>query len=176
MKSPPECEPSTHPHLVAYKNIIPQLKINLKKNPIYKKRETDLQRTMTCTLTPFSLSCLLLELELKSPDRRSLADLSVDRGVCDGDGDGETIPPPLLLCCDEEEESISPLFNYKTFSADSPQQFTKSARPPDQLSLSVSILLFIKQKKKRERINSASESDYYYSINLSIDKNLHVQL
>ena len=41
MKSPPECEPSTHPHLVAYKNIIPQLKINLKKNPIYiyKKRD-----------------------------------------------------------------------------------------------------------------------------------------
>jgi len=58
---------------------------------------------MTCTLTPFSLSCLVLELEWESPDRRSLAALSVDRGVCDGDGDGdcETIPPPLL-CCDEE--------------------------------------------------------------------------
>jgi hypothetical protein len=99
-----------------------------------------------------------MELELKSPDRRSLAVLSVDRGVCDGDGDGETIPPPLLLCCDEEEESISPLFNYKTFSADSPQQFTKSARPPDQLSLSlfVSILLFTKQKRKEKRENKFS--------------------
>jgi len=65
---------------------------------------------MTCTMTPFSLSCLLLELKFKSPDRRSLAELSVDHGVCDsdgdGDGDGETIPPPLLLCCDEEEESF----------------------------------------------------------------------
>jgi hypothetical protein len=92
-----------------------------------------------------------MELELKSPDRRSLAVLSVDRGVCDGDGDGETIPPPLLLCCDEEEESISPLFNYKTFSADSPQQFTKSARPPDQLSLSLCLYITIyKAKKKRK--------------------------
>jgi hypothetical protein len=100
---------------VAYKNIIPQLKINLKKNPIYKKRATDLQRTMT----PFSLSCLLLELKLKSPDRRSLAELSVDHGVCDGDGDGETIPPPLLLCCDEEEESFffSVLFVLSTNSS-----------------------------------------------------------
>ena len=106
MNSPPECEPSTHPHLVAYKNIISQLKINLKKNPIYKKKETGLQRTMTSTMTPFSLSCLLLELKLKSPDHRSLAELSVDHGVCDGDGDGETIPPSLLLCCDEEEESF----------------------------------------------------------------------
>jgi hypothetical protein len=106
MKSPPECEPSTHPHLVAYKNIIPQLKINLKKTQFIKKKEIDLQRTMTYIMTPFSLSCLLLKLKLKSPYRRSLAELSVDHGVCDGDGDDETIPPPLLLYCDEEEESF----------------------------------------------------------------------
>lgn len=53
---------------------------------------TDLQRTRTCTLTPLSLSFLVLEFE--SPDRCSRTNLSIERGVCDGDKD--TNPP--LLC------------------------------------------------------------------------------
>ena len=141
------CEPSAHPHSVAYKKKTDRLKHQLFYFLFFKKkkrRKTDLQRTMTCTLTPLSLSCLLLELELKSPDHKSLADLSVDRGVCDG----ETIPPPPLLCCDKEEESIIPQFNCRTFSVDSLQQLTKSACPP--LSLFVSILLFIKPKRENE--------------------------
>jgi len=105
MKSPPECEPSTHHHLVAYKNIIPQLKINLKKNPIYKKKRLTCNAQWPAQWHPFLYHVYCWNWNW-SPDRRSLAELSIDHGVCDDDDDSETIHPPLLLCCDEEEESF----------------------------------------------------------------------
>lgn len=85
----------------------------------WSQLNTHLQRTMTCTLTPFSLSCF--PLILPSPDRRSLCALSLDRGVCAGD----TVypppppppPPPLLCCCDSitETHSSNPGTNFPFF-------------------------------------------------------------
>jgi hypothetical protein len=55
---------------------------NPKETKIQKTQSTlkaHLQRNMTCTFTPFSLSFLLVEFD--SEDLDSLADLSLDRGV-----------------------------------------------------------------------------------------------
>lgn len=93
------CSPSAHPHLKACKNPQPikksekiKIKIISKILAFHEFIAFYLQRRRTCTLTPFSLSCLL-ELPF-SLDRRSLTDLSLDFGVADGEID--TCPP--LLC------------------------------------------------------------------------------
>lgn len=63
---------------------------------------------MTWTLTPLSLSSLLLEFPFPSSDRKSLPCLSVDLGVCEGD----TGTNPPFFC----ELSISPLPETSRFS------------------------------------------------------------
>lgn len=95
--SPRAYGPSTHPHSMAYKyNQINKSRILNNPKLLNNAPSSDWKLACNAQEPEHWHPCLFsfFVLEFESADRNSRTDLSLDRGVCDGDSD--TIPP--LLC------------------------------------------------------------------------------